>query len=218
MTASRYLSPAENDDLHRRLRDYASTYPDSDFLDSSLAYADSGHTFTRENAAKIDDALANWQRRLNSATYNPDRAPFGYDPLIWQLATRYRQLIEDEGLHCPSRRFIYSEINRAVSRDSLREHYAPWRDEPGEPGWYRMMTRVITHFVAHEVNEHTAWYAHEDLAQPGTVARIAGYLKDQDRISRFDAHAKPENLRQPTREARGKVRDFIAARKAARGK
>lgn len=133
MSQSRYLSLAEMNALQRRLLEYSQAYPDSDFLDSSLAFADSGRVFTRENAAKIADALANWERRLNAPSYDPDRCPPGRDPLTWDLATWYRDRTEAAGWPCMSRRIIYSEIARVLDRDKLRGNYSPWRDEPGAP-------------------------------------------------------------------------------------
>lgn len=216
MSSSRYLTTPEMNDLKRRLRDYSATYPDSDFLDNSLSYADSGHVFTRENAAKIDDALRSWETRLNAPSYDPDRPPPGRDPHIWKLATLYRTLIEQAGWHCMSRRVIYAELARVIGRDKLRDDYAPWRDEPDAPGWYRMMTDVITAFVSDytSFNAIATWYAHEQLAQPGEVTRVIGYLRDQAKLAVFDDRAVPASTRVPSAERRAQVRAYIQERKA----
>lgn len=220
MSTTKYLSLAEMNEIQRRLREYGMTYPDSEFLDGSLAYADSGRVFTRDNAVKIDDALVNWQRRLNSPSWDPDRVPAGRDPLVWQLATIYRDEVEAAGWTCMSRRIIYAELTRVIDRDKLREDCSPWRDETGEPGWYRMLRDVIVFFVREytDANAIATWYAHEQLARPGEAAGIISYLRDQARLSRFDDHATPVNQRETTAERRARVKAYIDARKATRGR
>lgn len=208
---TRYLTPAENTDLQRRLRRYAEVYPDSDFLDHACQYVDSGNMLTRENAAKIDDALRHWEERLRSPSYDPDRCPPGYDPLVWKLTSLYRTQVEAQGWRCPGLRLIYAEIARVIERDGLRENYQPWRDRLGEPGWYRMMTDVITRFVLDDVEETGSWYAHQALAQPGAVTGIIGYLIDQAKNAMLDAHARPANMQLPTQERRAAVKAYIAA-------
>lgn len=217
MTAGRYLSAAEMDGYRRRLRDYAQAYADSDFLDNAADYAESGHAFTRGNAAKVDDALRSWQARLNAPSFDPDRPPPGSDPLIWKLATLFRDLTGQRGLRCKSRRAIYAELARVTARDKLRENHDPWHDQPDAPGWYRMLGDVITHFLRYEASERNAWYAAEDLAQPGTVTRIAGYLQDQAKTAAFDGRAEPANTRVPAAGRKAQVRKFIQERRARGG-
>lgn len=212
---NRYLTPAETAVLQRRLQAYSEVYPDSDFLDTACEYVNSGKPFAREHAVKVEEALRSWQQRLNSASYDPGRIPHGYDPLVWQLATLYRTQLEDQGCRCPGRRIIYAEISRVIERDNLRENYAPWRDEPGEPGWYRMMTAVITQFILEDVEAAHSWYAHEAFAQPGAVTGIISYLIDQAMNARFDAHARVANMSLPSPERRVAVKAYIAARNSA---
>jgi len=213
MTAGRYLRPAEMDAFRLRLASYASTYPDSDFLDNARSYAGSGRIFTRENAAKVDDALRSWETRLNAPRFDPGRCPPGLDEHTWQLAVLLRERIELSGWPCKSLRIAYAELGRLIARDGLRQDHAPWRDDPGAPGWHRMLAAVIIHYTDHEVSEQNAWYAAEDLAQPGTVARIRGYLADQAKLGVLDQHAQPANTRVPTPERRAQVASYIQSRK-----
>ena len=128
----------------------------------------------------------------------------------------FRARIEGSGWRCRSRRAVYAELGRIIGRDRLRESHAPWADCDGEPGWYRMLAAVIIHYTGHEVSEWNSWYAHEDLAQPGTVTRIAGYLKDQAAQEALPGRAQPANTRPPTPERRARVRAFLENRKARR--
>ena len=95
----------------------------------------------------------------------------------------------------------------------------PVGDEPGAPGWYRMMTSVITAFVSDftSANAIATWYAHEQLAQPGEVTRIIAWLRDQAKLAAFDDHAEPANTRTPTAGRRAQVRAYIQGRKAGDG-
>lgn len=215
MSSRAYLSAPEQNEFKRRLRIYAETYPDSDFLDNAHGRAESGFVFTREIAGKVDDALANWERRLRGPSWDPDRCPKGSDPHIWLLASRYRDAMEERGCACPSRRLIYAEIARIIRRDHLHENYSPWRDEPDAPGWYRMLSDVISTFVSELPGSPSVshWYAHEELGQPGEVLRIIGWLKDQARLRQFEARARPAIIGSPAAGRRAAVRAWIAGRK-----
>lgn len=213
MSAAPYLDAAAVLALQERLREYSETYPDSEFLDSSYAYVQAGRPVSRKNAAMIEDALANWARRLRGPSWDPDRCPPGTDPHIWKLATHYRDAMEGCGWTVPSRRLIYAEIRRVIERDRLRENCAPWRDEPDAPGWYRMLRDVITLFCEEytAVNALAAWYAHEQLSRPGEVAAITGRLKDQAKAARLEAVARPVRAGTPSAARRAAVRAHIAA-------
>jgi hypothetical protein len=191
--------------LRRRLAVYAEVWPDSDFLDSLHARASAGSTFTESTIRAAEDALLKWEMRVNGPRPDPDRCPRGFDQLTWQLATCYRDAMDARGLPCPSRQAVYHEISRVIRRDRFREDYQPWRDEPGKPGWYRMMTDIIRCHVS-EVSEDRAWYAHEDLAQPGTATGIRGWLTEQALLAVFSRVATPQSPPPPSPERLAQVK------------
>lgn len=218
MTDRKYLSAAEMAAVQRQLVHYSQVYPDSDFLDHSLQYAQSGGTFTAVNAAKIEEALARWAERITAPAYDPDRVPPGLDEHIWQLALHYQQAMEARGWPCLSRRVIYAEIGRVTARDGLRGNHAPWRDGKDGPGWYRMMRDVITAWCEEytAANALASPWAHEQLARPGEVARIAGYLKDQAMAALLDGAARPVPPARPSPSRRAAVKAYIASRTGKR--
>jgi hypothetical protein len=211
---NRDVPERRQEELRRRLQDYAATWRDDEFLDAMCDWADSGRRFTAPQADAIEESLTWWKRRLNGPSHDPDRCPPGYDQLTWDLATHFRQAMEARDLWCPSRREIYPEISRVLDRGRYREHYQPWRDLDSKPGWYRMMHDVITVYTGEIADADYPYSAHRQFAQPGVVSGIIAGIITQHKLSRFAEHAEPVNDRTPGSDRQAAVKALMAARNA----
>ena len=179
----RSVPPSRQRELCRRLAEYAVIYPDNNFLDEKHAQAESGLAFTVPQADAIEEALDRWKRRLNGPTFDPDRCPPSYVSEIWFLAGHFRDTAEAHGLPVQGRKLIYAELARVIRRDKLNCNYDPWRDEPGKPGWVRMLAEVISLFIDDNQDTRYPYGLHQDFAQPGVIASLNDYLIEQEKLS-----------------------------------
>lgn len=189
---TRDVPAPRQEELRRRLRRYAQTWRDNEFLDAMCDWAAAGRPFTGPQADAIEEALGYWQQRITGPSWDPGRPPPGYDALIWDLAGHFRAAQEAMGVPAPSRRQVHHELGRLIERDGWRERKSPWLDLHGTPGWYRMMTDVITVFITDEADLDRPFTTHQQLAQPGTVAGIAGKLIEDAMIARLDDRARTQ--------------------------
>lgn len=205
-------------ELCRRLAEYAEVYPDSNFLDEMHAWGnESGMQFSVPQAEAIENALAGWHRRVNGAVFDPDRCPPGYVKEIWQLAGFFRDTMEAYGLPGQGRKVICAELARVIRRDRLDQDYAPWRDEPGGPGWVRMLTEVIRLFADENQDTRYPYRLHQDIAQPGVIRSLNDWLIDQEKLNLLIELGQKGALHAastppPAPERRLAVRAWIAGR------